>query len=437
MPQQPVRIAPSILSADFAALGREIEAVTAAGADWIHVDVMDGHFVPNLTIGPMVVKALRKHSKQPFDVHLMISPVDPLVPAFAEAGADVISFHPEAGPHVHRTIQLIKSLGKKAGCVLNPATPLAAIEHVLGDLDLVLVMSVNPGLRRPGLHRKPARQDRRPAQGDRCAGQADRPRGRRRRQSGDRPALHQGRRRCPGGRHRGLQRRAGPLCRQHQGAARMSVARQALEIARIEAGDSPPEEKARIIAWDRLYCHVERARLEDLRPAALQRHRCRGSCLSRGGPQYRSVCRVQRCNQGRRPAGRPCQPVGQRRELRLRLSRDQRRMEFLRQPARPDRRWRAGLRQRSAGAVGRPCGLAHAASIRGPGNSPWQAARALRSSSALPPSIDRDERDHDRPHPAPLRRPRPFPRRCASRFGHQAARLEVGPDSQRSCPSPT
>jgi ribulose-phosphate 3-epimerase len=145
MARQSVRIAPSILSADFAALGREIEAVTAAGADWIHVDVMDNHFVPNLTIGPMVVKALRPHSRLPFDVHLMVTPVDPLVPAFAEAGADTISFHPEAGPHVHRTIQLIKSLGKKAGAVLNPATPLAAIENVLGDLDLVLVMSVNPG----------------------------------------------------------------------------------------------------------------------------------------------------------------------------------------------------------------------------------------------------------------------------------------------------
>ncbi len=145
MPQHPVRISPSILSADFAALGREIEAVSAAGADWIHVDVMDGHFVPNLTIGPMVVKALRKHTVLPFDVHLMITPVDPLVPAYVDAGADTISFHPEAGPHVHRTIQLIKSLGKRAGCVLNPATPLAAIENVLGDLDLVLVMSVNPG----------------------------------------------------------------------------------------------------------------------------------------------------------------------------------------------------------------------------------------------------------------------------------------------------
>ncbi|HEX7197954.1 MAG TPA: ribulose-phosphate 3-epimerase [Dongiaceae bacterium] len=140
-----LRIAPSILSADFARLGEELRAVTAAGADYIHVDVMDGHFVPNLTIGPMVVKALRKHTTKPFDVHLMITPVDPLVPAFAEAGADGMSFHPEAGPHVHRTIQLIKGLGKRAGCVLNPATPLAAIENVLGDLDLVLVMSVNPG----------------------------------------------------------------------------------------------------------------------------------------------------------------------------------------------------------------------------------------------------------------------------------------------------
>ena len=145
MPQKPVRIAPSILSADFAALGKEIEAIDAAGADWIHVDVMDGRFVPNITIGPMVVAGLRKHTKKTMDVHLMITPVDPMVPEFAKAGADTISFHPEAGPHVHRTIQLIKSLGKRAGCVLNPATPLSSIEHVLGDLDLVLVMSVNPG----------------------------------------------------------------------------------------------------------------------------------------------------------------------------------------------------------------------------------------------------------------------------------------------------
>jgi ribulose-phosphate 3-epimerase len=145
MTQKPVRISPSILSADFAALGAEVEAITAAGADWIHVDVMDNHFVPNLTIGPMVVKALRKHSKLPFDVHLMVSPVDPLVQAFAEAGADTISFHPEAGPHPHRTVQLIKSLGKRAGMVLNPGTPLAMVEPLLGDLDLVLVMSVNPG----------------------------------------------------------------------------------------------------------------------------------------------------------------------------------------------------------------------------------------------------------------------------------------------------
>jgi ribulose-phosphate 3-epimerase len=145
MPQQPVRVSASILSADFACLGAEVEAVARAGADWIHVDVMDNHFVPNLTIGPMVVKALRGHTQRPFDVHLMVSPVDALVPQFAEAGADILSVHPEAGPHVHRTIQLIRSLGKKAGCVLNPGTPLAAVEPILGDLDLVLVMSVNPG----------------------------------------------------------------------------------------------------------------------------------------------------------------------------------------------------------------------------------------------------------------------------------------------------
>ena len=143
--QQPVRIAPSILAADFSKLGEEVRAVTAAGADYIHVDVMDGHFVPNITIGPSVVSALRPHTDLPFDVHLMISPVDPYIAAFADAGADILTVHPEAGPHLHRTIQLIRSLGKKAGVSLNPGTPVEAIEHVLADVDLVLVMTVNPG----------------------------------------------------------------------------------------------------------------------------------------------------------------------------------------------------------------------------------------------------------------------------------------------------
>ncbi len=143
--RQPTRVAPSILSADFARLGEEVRALTEAGADYIHIDVMDGHFVPNISVGPAVVEALRPHSELPFDVHLMISPADPYLADFAAAGADIITVHPEAGPHLHRTLQRIKGLDKRAGVSFNPATPIDLLDNLLDDVDLVLIMTVNPG----------------------------------------------------------------------------------------------------------------------------------------------------------------------------------------------------------------------------------------------------------------------------------------------------
>jgi ribulose-phosphate 3-epimerase len=140
-----IKIAPSILSADFSRLGDEVRAIDQAGCDWVHVDVMDGHFVPNISIGPLIVEAIRPVTQKPLDVHLMIAPVDPYIEAFARAGADIISIHAEAGPHLDRSLQAIKALGKKAGAVLNPATPVSALQHVIDKLDLILIMSVNPG----------------------------------------------------------------------------------------------------------------------------------------------------------------------------------------------------------------------------------------------------------------------------------------------------
>ena len=218
---KPVRVAPSILSADFARLGEEVEAVEAAGADLIHVDVMDGHFVPNITIGPAVVKALRPHAKNPFDVHLMISPVDPYIEAFAEAGADGITVHPEAGPHIHRTLQLIRALGKKPGVVLNPGTPIDAIDNVIDLVDLVLIMTVNPGFGGQILHRQPAEEDRSGGGTHREIRARHRARSRWRHHAGDGEARDRGRRQCARRGDGSVQGRTRAIRRQHRAIARL------------------------------------------------------------------------------------------------------------------------------------------------------------------------------------------------------------------------